>query len=179
MLGEAAKRYAGAAFDMALDTGAVDTVEAGLNALAKLINTNPDLRRTLRSPLYKSEEKAAVLAKLGEKIGVPDLARRLVGVVAQNGRAGDIPNIARAFAEQAARHRGASRAVARVAQPITRDQELELQSAVSKALGRTVEVEVEVDPALLGGMQLKLGSRLIDASVRTKLKTLTNIMKGA
>jgi F-type H+-transporting ATPase subunit delta len=179
MLGEAAKRYAGAAFDLALDTGAVDAVEAGLNALAKLINSNPDLRRTLRSPLYKSEEKAAVLGQLGEKVGVPDLARRLIGVVAQNGRAGDIPNVARAFAEQAARHRGASRAIARVAAPLSKDQELELQSTVSKALGRTVEVEVEVDPALLGGMQLKLGSRLIDASVRTKLKTLTNIMKGA
>lgn len=179
MLGEAAKRYAGAAFDLALDTGAVDTVEAGLNGLAKLINGNPDLRRTLRSPLYKSDEKAAVLAQLGQKLGVPDLARRLVGVVAQNGRAGDIPNIARSFAEQAARHRGASRATARVAMALTKDQELELASVVSKALGRTVEVEVEVDPALLGGMQLKLGSRLIDASVRTKLKTLTNIMKGA
>jgi F-type H+-transporting ATPase subunit delta len=179
MLGEAARRYAGAAFDLALDTGSVDALEAGLNGLAKLINANADLHRTLRSPLFKSDEKAAVLAQLCEKLGVPDLARRLIGVVAQNGRAGDIPNIARAFAEQAARHRGASRATARVAMALTKDQELELSSAVSKALGRTVEVEVEVDPALLGGMQLKLGSRLIDASVRTKLTTLTNIMKGA
>jgi F-type H+-transporting ATPase subunit delta len=120
-----------------------------------------------------------VLSDLGAKLNLTDLTRRLVGVVAQNGRAGDISQVARAFGEKAARHRGASRVVARIAQPISKDQELELQSTVAKALGRTVEVNVEVDPALIGGMQLQVGSRLIDASVRTKLKTLTNIMKGA
>jgi F-type H+-transporting ATPase subunit delta len=176
---EAAQRYAAAVFELALDAGGVDQVEEGLNQLAKTIRANRDLAKALRSPLYASEEKAAVLAKLGDKLGLPDLAKRFVGVAAQNRRAGDIPAMAAAFADRAARHRGASRVVARVAREITPDQTMQLESAVSKSLGRTVKVEVEVDPQLIGGLQLKMGSRLIDASVRTKLTQLTNLMKGA
>lgn len=176
---EAAQRYAAAVFDMALTSGEVDAVDAGLTALAKTINGDAALSRALKSPLYKSEEKAAVLAQLGEKLKLPDLARRFVGVAALNRRAGDIPGMAKAFAEKAARHRGSSRVLARVARPITKEQTLDLESAVSKSLGRTVAVEVEVDPALIGGLQLKIGSKLVDASIRTKLNNLTNLMKGA
>ena len=75
--------------------------------------------------------------------------------------------------------RGSSRVVARVAKPITKEQTLDIESAISKSLGRTVTVEVEVDPALIGGLQLKIGSKLVDASIRTKLNNLTNLMKGA
>ena len=96
-----------------------------------------------------------------------------------NRRAGELPAIAKAFADKAAKHRGASRVIARVAKPISKDQTLDLESVVSKALGRTVTVDVEVDPALIGGLQLKLGSKLVDASIRTKLNNLTNLMKGA
>jgi F-type H+-transporting ATPase subunit delta len=176
---EAARRYAGAAFDLALDAGGVDAADKDLTALAKVISGNAELARTLASPLHRSEDKAAVLAALGEKLGLSDLARRLVGVAALNRRAGDIPGIAKAFAERAARHRGATRVTARVARPIGDTQKLELESAVSKSLGRAVSVDVEVDPALIGGLQLKMGSRLIDASIRTKLNNLTNLMKGA
>ena len=178
-IGEAARRYAAAVFDLALDTGEVDAVEAGLSALARTIESDETLYRTLRSPLFKSEEKAAVLARLSDKLNLPDLARRFVGVAALNRRAGDVPAMARAFAELAARHRGATRVVARVARSITKEQTLDLESAVSKSLGRTVHVDVEIDPALIGGLQLKIGSRLVDASIRTKLNALTNLMKGA
>ena len=149
----------------------MDAVDAGLTALAKTIDGDAALSRVMKSPLYKSEEKAAVLAQLGEKLKLTELARRFVGVAALNRRAADIQGMAKAFAEKAAKHRGTSRVVARVAKPITKDQTLDLESAVSKALGRTVSVEVEVEPALLGGMQLKIGSKLVDASIRTKLTT--------
>lgn len=178
-IGEAAKRYAGAVFDMALDTGEVDAVEAGLNTLANTITGDTTLARALKSPLYKTEDKAAVLAELGKRLNLPSLVQRFVGVAALNRRAGDVPAMARAFAERAAKHRGSTRVVARVAKPISRDQTLDLESAVSKSLGRTVKVDVEVDPSLIGGLQLKIGSRLIDASIRTKLTSLTNLMKGA
>jgi F-type H+-transporting ATPase subunit delta len=178
-ISEGAKRYAAAVFDLALDSGEVDAVDAGLMTLAKLIEGDANLTRALKSPLYKSEEKANVLATLGEKLNLPELARRFIGVVALNRRAGDIPQIARAFADKAAKHRGSSRVVARVARAISKEQTLQLESAVSKSLGRSVTVDVEIDPALIGGLQLKLGSRLVDASVRTKLNTLTNLMKGA
>ncbi|MDZ4762300.1 MAG: ATP synthase F1 subunit delta [Alphaproteobacteria bacterium] len=178
-IGEAAHRYAGAVFDLARDTGEIDAVEAGLVALARTIDSDLTLQRTLRSPLFKAEDKAAVLAVLSERLGLPDLARRFVGVVAMNRRAGELSGVAKAFAERAARHRGATRVVARVAQPITADQTLELESTVSRSLGRTVSVDVEIEPRLIGGIQLQIGSRLIDASIRTKLNALTNLMKGA
>ena len=176
---EGAQRYAAAVFDLALDSGEVDAVDKGLTQLSKLIEGDKSLASALKSPLYKSEEKAAVLAAISEKLGLPQLVRRFIGVAALNRRAGDIPQMAKAFADKAAKHRGSSRVVARVAKPITQEQTLQLESAVSKSLGRTVSVDVEVDPALIGGLQLKLGSRLVDASVRTKLNTLTNLMKGA
>ncbi len=154
-------------------------MDNGLSALAKAIEGDKPLSRALKSPLHKSEEKAAVLALIGDKLGLPDLAKRFVGVVTLNRRAGDIPGMARAFAEKAARHRGSSRVTARVARPISKEQTLDLESAVSKSLGRTVTVDVEVDPSLIGGLQLKIGSRLVDSSIRTKLNNLTNLMKGA
>lgn len=178
-ISEAAQRYAAAVFELALDAGAVDAVETGLTEMARVIDANPELARTLRSPLNKSEEKAAVLAAIGDKLKLHDLARRFIGVAALNRRAGDISGMAKAFSEKAARHRGATRIVARVARPISKDQTLELESTVSKALGRSVTVDVEVDPALIGGLQIKMGSRLIDASIRTKLNALTTLMKGA
>lgn len=176
---EAAQRYAAAVFDLAITSGEVDAVDNGLTALAKTIEGDKALSRALKSPLHKSEEKAAVLAAIGEKLGLPDLARRFVGVLTLNRRAGDIPGMAKAFAEKAAKHRGSSSVTARVAKPITKEQTLDLESAVSKSLGRTVQVDVEVDPSLIGGLQLKIGSKLVDSSIRTKLNNLTNLMKGA
>ena len=164
---------------MAITSGEVDKVDSGLTALAKTIEGDKALARALMSPLYKAEEKAAVLAALGDKLGLPDLAKRFVGVVALNRRAGDIVGLAKSFAEKAAKHRGSSRVVARVAKAITREQTLDIESAVSKSLGRTVSVDVEIDPALIGGLQLKIGSKLVDSSIRTKLNNLTNLMKGA
>ncbi len=164
---------------MAITSGEVDAVDTGLTALGKLIEGDAALSRVLKSPLHKAEEKAAVLAAIGDKLGLPALAKKFVGVVAVNRRAGELPAIAKSFADKAAKHRGASRVTARVAKPISKDQTLDLESAVSKALGRTVTVDVEVDPALIGGLQLKMGSRLVDASIRTKLNNLTNLMKGA
>jgi F-type H+-transporting ATPase subunit delta len=176
---EAAQRYAAAVFDLAITSGEVDAVDNALTSLAKLIDGDKALARALKSPMHKSEEKAAVLAALGDKLNLPDLAKRFVGVAALNRRAGDISGMAKSFAEKAAKHRGTSRILARVAKPITREQTLDLESAVSKSLGRSVTVDVEVDPALIGGLQLKIGSRLVDSSIRTKLNNLTNLMKGA
>lgn len=176
---EAAQRYAAAVFDMAITSGEVDAVDTGLTALRKLIEGDKALSAALKSPLHKAEEKAAVLAEIGAKLGLPKLAQNFIGVVAANRRAADLPGMAMSFAEKAAKHRGASRIVARVATPISKDQTLDLESAVSKALGRSVTVDVEVDPTLLGGLQIKMGSRLVDASIRTKLNNLTNLMKGA
>ncbi len=164
---------------MALDSGDVDGIESGLNALARTISSDEALAKALKSPLYSVDEKTGVLTALAEKISLPDLASRFIGVVAQNRRAGELVAIAKAFSEKAALHRGSTRVVARTAQELSADQAKQLTSTVSTALGREVDVEFEVEPALLGGLQLRVGSRLVDASLRTKLDGLTNAMKGA
>lgn len=175
----AAQRYATALFDLALEAKELDSVEAGLNALAELINADGPLSKALSSPLHSVEDKKAVLEAIAGKIELPELARRFIGVVSQNGRAGDLMGIAKAFSEQAAQHRGMTRVVAVSAQKLTAAEATKLTSTVSTALGRDVEIELEVDPALIGGLQLRVGSRLVDASLRTKLDDLTNAMKGA
>ena len=177
--GGAAQRYAAALFDLALDSGNVDGIEAGLASLADLIKGDEDLNGVLSSPLVSSEEKMKVLGALAEKLELPDLATRFVGVVAQNRRGGDVPAMAAAFAARAALHRGATAVVARTAKKLTATQAKKLSTAVSEAIGKDVDVEFEVDPALIGGLQLRVGSRLVDASLRTKLDGMTNAMKGA
>lgn len=177
--GGAAQRYAAALFDLANDAGELDGIETGLNSLASTINSSVELSKALSSPLYSIEEKKNVLDALSSKLGLSDLAIRFLGVVAENRRAGDLPEIIKAFAERLALHRGMTRVVARSAQELSAEQAKQLTSTVSAALGRDVDVELEVDPALIGGLQLRVGSRLIDASLRTKLDDLTNAMKGA
>lgn len=175
----AAQRYASALFDLAIDAGELDGIEAGLTSLATSISSSEELAKALRAPLYPADEKKNVLDTLAAKIELPELASRFLGVVVQNGRAGDLIGIAQAFAERAAAHRETTRVVARSAKKLTAAQAKKLTSTVSTALGRDVDVELEVDPALIGGLQLRVGSRLVDASLRTKLDDLTNAMKGA
>ncbi len=175
----AAQRYATALFDLALEAKDLDGVEAGLKSLATLIIENENLAKVLGAPLHSVDEKKAVLNALADKIQLPELARRFIGVVTQNGRAADLVGIEKAFSEQLALHRGTTRVVAVSAQKLTAAEATKLTSTVSTALGRDVEVELEVNPALIGGLQLRVGSRLIDASLRTKLDGLTNAMKGA
>jgi F-type H+-transporting ATPase subunit delta len=176
---EAAHRYAAALFDLSLQAGSLDQVDSDLKALAKTIGENPDLCRALASPLFKAEEKSAVLAAIGARLGFSELTRRFVGVTALNRRSPQLVQMAGAFSARLARHRGEVRVVARVAAPMTPKQAAEIEGVVSASLGRSVSVDVEVDPALIGGLQLQIGSRLIDASIRNKLNALTNLMKGA
>ncbi len=175
----AAQRYAAALFDLALEAKELDSVEAGLNTLADLISADESLSKAVNSPIYSNEDKKSVFDKLADKIELPELARRFIGVVTQNGRSGDLVGMAKAFSERAAQHRGTTRVVAVSAQKLTAAEAAKLTSTVSTALGRDVDVELEINPALIGGLQLRVGSRLIDASLRTKLDGLTNAMKGA
>lgn len=176
---EAAHRYAAALFDLALQAGSLEQVGGDLKAVASTIQNNAELARALSSPLYKSEEKAGVLAAIGERLGLSDLSRRFIGVTAMNRRSGELGPIAAAFADRLARHRGEVRVVARVAVATTPEQDREIEGVVSASLGRSVSIDVEVDPELIGGIQLQIGSRLIDASLRNKLTALTNLIKGA
>ena len=176
---EAAQRYASALFDLAQENAALEAVHADFAALAKLIRETDDLSRLIASPAFSREEKTAALTEIAEKAGLHELIGKFVGAIAQNGRARDIPGAEAAFDALYAKQRGVKRAVARTAKPMTETQRTRIRDILAKAVGGDVDLSEEVDEDLIGGVQLRIGSQLVDASIATKLDRMNTAMKGA
>jgi len=176
---EAARRYATALFDLAKTNGNLAEIQTNFESFAKAISDNDDLSRLIASPLFTREDKAHTLKQVAEKGGLPDLLTRFLGVIAMNGRAVDIPATQSAFDALYAKERGVQRAVARTAKPMDEAQRARIEGIIAKAAGGEVELTTEVDPDLIGGIQLRIGSTLVDASLKAKLERLNTAMKGA
>lgn len=176
---EAALRYARALFDLALESKALAKAEADMDALGAAFAESAELRRAAASPVHKAAEKAAALAALAERLKLSPMGRNFVAVTAKNGRAGDLPAIVAAFKQLAAKHRGAVTAEIASADALTATQLKELTTALKTALGRDVEVRAAVRPELIGGLTVKVGSRMFDSSLRTKLDGVRQAMKEA
>ena len=177
--GEAGKRYAKALFELAEEAKALDATETDVTTLGAAFGESADLRRVASSPLFGREDKAKALEALAGKLGLSDLVKKFVAVMAANGRAGDLPDAVRAFKAMAARRRGATEAEVTSADKLTAAQLKELQAALKSALGHDVEVRAEVNPELIGGLVVKVGSRMFDSSLRSKLEGMRNAMKEA
>lgn len=177
--GEAGKRYAKALFELADEAKALDATEKDVTTLGEAFGESADLRRLASSPLYGREVKAAALGALADTLGLSDLVKNFVAVVARNGRAADLPDAVRAFKQMAAERRGITAADVTSADKLTATQLKELQAALKSALGHDVEVRAEVNPELIGGLVVKVGSRMFDSSLRTKLEGMRNAMKEA
>ncbi len=175
----AAKRYAIALFELAQNSGALSDIHREFEAFAELTRSSDDLRRMLASPLIERADKVSALSKIGEKAGYSSLFAKFLGTMASNGRAGDIVGAQSAFDELFAKQRGVKRAVVRTAKEISAAELTRLEGIIGKAVGGDVELSTEVDESLIGGIQLQLGSRLIDASLKTKLDRMNSAMKGA
>ncbi len=176
---EAARRYAKALFDMAKDSDTLAEIHQSFAGFADAISQSPDLSHLIGSPLFSREDKAAALKALAQKGGLSDLLTRFLGVIATNGRAADIPATQAAFDALYAKERGVQRAVARTAKPMDEAQRARIETIITKAVGGDVELTTEVDEDLVGGIQLRIGSTLIDASLKAKLERLNTAMKGA
>lgn len=176
--GAIAGRYASALFELAEEQKALDQVAEDLRSLRDMIAASPDLRRLVRSPVLSREEQARGVIALAEKAGMADLTRRFLGVVADNRRLFALVDVIEAYLAQLAARRGETTAQVLSAAPLT-DRHLEsLKESLKAAVGGKVSVDVKVDPELLGGMVVQVGSRLIDSSLRTKLQQLKLAMKG-
>jgi F-type H+-transporting ATPase subunit delta len=138
-----------------------------------------ELRLIMASPTVSDEDKAGALNALAAKMGLARLSANFVGVVARNGRGADIPDMARAFARLAAKRRGATSADVASAEPLSAAQIKELKTALKTALGRDVDIRAEVRPELIGGLVVKVGSRMFDSSLSTKLAGMRKTMKEA
>lgn len=177
--GEAGERYARALFELAEDAGALAAVEKDVDALLAALAESVELSRALTSPIYGSAGKGAALAAVADKLKAQDLTKKFLGVLANNGRAGDLKAVLRAFKALAAKKRGSATAEVVTADALTQAQLKELQTALKTALGRDVEIRTEVREELIGGLIVKVGSRMFDSSLKTKLEGLRKTMKEA
>lgn len=176
---EAAQRYARALFDLALETKALAAAEADMAALGAAFGESGELSRAVASPMHKAGDKVKALDALARALKLSALGSKFIGVVARNGRAADLPAMTVAFAALAAEHRGAITADIASADALTAAQLKELTAALKTALGRDVEVRAEIRPELIGGLTVKVGSRMFDSSLRTKLDGVKQAMKEA
>jgi F-type H+-transporting ATPase subunit delta len=177
--GEMGERYARALFELAEEAGDLAAAERDVDTLTAALAESADLRRALTSPVFRATDKAAALKAVADKLKLSALTTRFLGVVANNGRAGDIPKMLRAFKALAAKKRGSATAEVVTADALTQAQLKELTAALKTALGRDVDVHAEVREDLIGGLIVKVGSRMFDSSLKSKLEGLRKTMKEA
>ena len=172
-----AQRYARSLFDLAAETNSVAKVEADLGRFETLLAGSADLKRLIDSPVFSADEQFKAIASIADKAKITGLVGNLLRVVAKNRRLFAMPSIARAFREIAAEARGETSADVTSAHALTAAQETELKAALKSVAGKDVAISVSVDPSLLGGMIVKMGSRQIDTSLKTKLNSLKLALK--
>ena len=174
-----AGRYAGALYGLCVDAKATDEVVSDLQALKRLIAENEELGLLTRSPIYSRDEQVSALQAILSKAGANPLTQKFVGAVAQNGRLFSIQQIIDAFTAEVARRNGEISAEVTSAVPLDAKREKLVKKTVSSIAGSDkVSLEMKVDPSLIGGLVVRVGSRLIDTSVKTKLNRLEAAMKG-
>jgi F-type H+-transporting ATPase subunit delta len=175
-----AGRYATALFELAQEQNALDEVARNLADLDRLIAESADLSRLVRSPVFTSEEQTRAVAAVLAKAGIGGIAANFVKLVAANRRLFALPDMIRGFRALVARQRGEVSARVTVAEPLNAARTAELKDALkSVSGGKDVALEVTVDPAIIGGLIVKLGSRMVDTSLRTKLNAIKLAMKEA
>jgi F-type H+-transporting ATPase subunit delta len=172
-----ARPYAQALFDLARGDGAVDRVEQELVDLGRLAGESADFSRFLRSPVISADLKAQALEKVLASTGTSTTVANFLRVVARNGRLFALPAIIKAFRGLAAAARGEATADVTSAAPLSDGQRQSLAETLKQKIGKTVTLNEHVDPSLIGGLMVKVGSRMIDSSLKTKLTAMRVAMK--
>jgi len=174
-----AERYAAALFELADERRRLDEVASDLRQLRAMLAASPDLARLVRSPILTRGEQGKAIAALVERAGFTPLVRDFLAVVAKNRRLFAVPAMIEAYLRSLAERRGEVTAEVTAALPLSDGQLGLLSEQLRRSVGRRVSLEVKVDPGLIGGLIVKLGSRMIDGSVNSKLQRLQLAMKGA
>jgi F-type H+-transporting ATPase subunit delta len=172
-----AERYASSLFELALSENAVEQVTADLDRFQAMLDESEDLRRFIASPVFSSEDQMKAIIALSAKAGISGYFANFLKVVAKHRRLFALPGMIRAFRIIAAEQRGEITAEVTSAHALTQAQEDELKAALKSVTGKNVTAAVTVDPSILGGLIVKVGSRQIDTSLRTKLSTLKLALK--
>ena len=176
---EVGARYAQALFDLALETGRLEAVRADLASLKAAWIESADLRRLATSPVIAAEDQQKGLLAIADKAKFDGTTKNFLGLLAQNGRARDLGGVITGFEALYARHTGVVAAEIVSAMPLTAAQSSLIRSALKQALGKTPEMTARVEPAILGGLKVKVGSKLFDASLKTRLDQMKFALKRA
>lgn len=171
-------RYASALFDLASENGSVSAVESDLEKLDEAIRASDDLADLIRNPQVGRGESARAMEAVAGALGLSDLTGNFVGVLARNRRLSVLPQIIKAFFSIAAAARGEATAEVTTAHALSEEQVEALRQKLESREGRNVKVKTSVDPDLLGGLVVTIGSKRIDSSIRTRLNSLAHAMKG-
>ena len=174
-----AGRYATALFELAVDRGVIDEVANDLRQLQAMISKSADLRRLIQSPLFSRAQQSDAMAAVLTSAGLSELVRNFIGVVAGNRRLFALEGMIGAYRGLVAQHRGEVTAEITSATPLSESQRSAVEQALKQAIGSNVAIDIEIDPNLIGGMVVRVGSRMVDSSLRTKLQRLQLAMKGA
>ena len=172
-----AERYALSLFELAREEGSISTVESELNEFQGLIDDNADFRRLVESPAFTSDEQLGAISAIVAGVNASPLTANFLKVVASNRRLFVLPGIVRSFRAMAAEERGEVDAEVISAHPLGDDQRRELSETLGSYAGKTVTIHESVDASILGGLIVKIGSRQIDTSLRTKLNSLKLALK--
>jgi F-type H+-transporting ATPase subunit delta len=172
-----AGRYATALFELALEANAITAVKSDLDRFGALVAQSADLARLLRSPVFTAEEHVRALRSVLDWAGLSGLAAQFLLTVASNRRLFAVPDMIRAYGLLVARHKGEVSAQVILAQPPRAEHLAAIKEALNAVTKKDVQVEVKIDPSIIGGLVVKLGSRMFDTSLRTRLNMLRHAMK--
>jgi F-type H+-transporting ATPase subunit delta len=172
-------RYATALFELARDEKSIDAVRADLDKFDAMLSESADLKRLVRSPVFAADAQLKALSAVLDKAGITGVSANFLKVLTNNRRLFAVADVIRAFRALVARFKGEASAEVTVAEPLS-DKNLDaLKAALKQVSGKDVTLNVKVDPSIIGGLVVKLGSRMVDSSLRTKLNSIKHAMKEA
>lgn len=172
-----AGRYAQAVFDVAKEEGGIDALSDGINVLATALDASDDLRGVITSPIISREDQTRAIAELAKRLGLPVALANTLSLMGQNRRLFTLPQLIIRLRAMIADSRGEMTADVVSAQALSKEQSERLQASLAEKSGKTVKLNARVDETLIGGMIVKLGSQMIDSSIKSRLGALQNAMK--
>lgn len=172
-----AGRYATALFELANEANAVDAVSADLNTFSAMIAESADLKRLIESPAFSAEDQVAAVKALLSAAGITGLAGNFIGLVASKRRLFALPGMITGYRKLVAEAKGIVSAEVTVAEEPSAKRLEEIRATLKEVAGKDVDVAIKVDPAIIGGLVVKMGSRMVDASLKTKLNSIRLAMK--
>jgi len=172
-----AARYATAVFELAKEAKDIPAIESDIATLGEALETSADFGNLITSPVYSRADQGAAIASIAAKMGLSSMMANVLGLMARNRRLFVLPSLLSALAAHIADEKGEVSAEVTSAKKLTKAQEAKLAAELKKAVGKDVKIDATVDEALIGGLVVKVGSRMIDSSVASKLSKLQNAMK--